>query len=138
MATGTPSNTIPLGSELLAAMGDVKGAFKAMGEEARILKSDARTAQKELKSAERDAKKANAEIEKLTRKGGTVSQAQKDEAKRLDLLVEEKSAEVFKKSQKSAEANLKVQKEKESKECRNFPGCKNEKQYDAGRNGCYQ
>ena len=106
MANGTPSNTIPLGSDLLAAMGDIKGAASAMAGEAKKAKADAREATKELKAAEREAKKANDAIEKMRKKGGPVTQEQKLEAKRLDEIVKKKSDEAFARSQKSTEKQV--------------------------------
>ena len=107
MANGTPSNTIPLGSALLEAMGDAKGAMKALGDEAKNAKADARSAQNDLKQAERDAKKAQAAIDKIKGKGGTVTQDQKTEAKRLNNLVDNASKKAMEKQTIVTEKNVK-------------------------------
>ena len=107
MANGTPSNTIPLGSALLEAMGDAKGAMKALGDEAKNAKADARSAQNDLKQAERDAKRAQAAIDKVKSKGGTVTQDQKTEAKRLNNLVDDASKKAMEKQTIVTEKNVK-------------------------------
>jgi len=109
MANGTPSNTIPLGSALLNAMGDIKGAAKAMGDEAKEAKKSANETNKELKAAQRELKKTNASIDRLKKRGGTLTQEQKTEQKRLQDLVDSKSNEAFKRSKVASETAIKAQ-----------------------------
>ena len=101
MANGSPSNTIPLGSAVLRAMGDIKGAAKALGTESKAAKADAREANKELKAAQKEAKKATDAIERLKRKGGIVSKEQQDEQKRLLEEVERRSVVAFDRQKKA-------------------------------------
>ena len=113
MAKGTPSNTIPLGSALLEAAGDIKGLMKALGDESKNAKADAREANKELKQAQREAKKTEDAIGRVKAKGGTVSQEQKAEQSRLKSLVDQRADEAFKKAKISSEKGVKLQAEKD-------------------------
>lgn len=113
MANGTPSSSIPLGSELLTAMGDIQGAAKAMKQEAIAAKADARSVQQEYKKVEKEAKKANDAIDRLKRKGGTVSVEQQKARDDLENELKRKQVEVFKKAEDAINKDVKFQLAKE-------------------------
>ena len=78
----SPSNTIPLGSAVLRAMGDIKGAAKAMASEAKAAKQEATSANNELKAAQREtklaeraAKDADRELQKTKKEAEKAAQA---------------------------------------------------------------
>jgi phage-related minor tail protein len=53
MANGTPSQSFKLGADLLEQMGDLKGAAKALGDEAKDAQKEVREAEKALRDLER-------------------------------------------------------------------------------------
>jgi hypothetical protein len=53
MANGTPSQSFKLGADLLEQMGDLKGAAKALGDEAKDAQKEVRDAEKALKDLEK-------------------------------------------------------------------------------------
>ena len=59
MAETGPTVGISLGADLLEAMGDLKGAAKAVGDDLKNVKAEAKQANKELSDAEKQAKKAS-------------------------------------------------------------------------------
>ena len=117
---GTPSQSFKLGADLLVQLGDLKGAAKALSEEAKIANKDVREAEREFKKLEK-AKASQAELDRARGNIGSASMKAESLSQRAaELRKQDKQRAADKVAIESINRNLEAEKTDRVKEAEKF------------------
>ena len=117
---GTPSQSFKLGADLLVQLGDLKGAAKALSEEAKIANKDVREAEREFKKLEK-AKASQAELDRARGNIGSASMKAESLSQRAaELRKQDKERTANKAAIESINRNLEAEKTDRVKEAEKF------------------